>query len=56
MTNLNTKEIIKKDEYKIVNHWEKAEFNSNGAHIGDYSQDFGVSEHAGNYMNFTGPL
>ena len=42
-------------KYIIVNHWEKAKINSNAAHRG-FLPRLWSSEHAGNYMNFTGPL
>ena len=45
----------KKGEYIIVNHWEKARINSNSNHRG-FLPRLWSSEHAGNYMNFTGPL
>ena len=45
----------KTGRYKIVNYWEDAKFNSNGAHNGILPRLWS-SEHAGNYMNFTAPL
>ena len=45
----------KKGKYIIVNHWEKARINSNSNHRG-FLPRLWSSEHAGNYMNFTGPL
>jgi hypothetical protein len=45
----------KKGEYIIVNHWENARINSNSNHRG-FLPRLWSSEHAGNYMNFTGPL
>ena len=45
----------KKGKYIIVNHWENARINSNSNHRG-FLPRLWSSEHAGNYMNFTGPL
>ena len=45
----------KKGKYVIVNHWENARINSNSKHRGILPRLWS-SEHAGNYMNFTGPL
>jgi hypothetical protein len=45
----------KKGKYIIVNHWEDARINSNSNHRG-FLPRLWSSEHAGNYMNFTGPL
>ncbi len=42
-------------KYIIVNHWERAKINSNSKHRG-FLPRLWSSEHAGNYMNFTGPL
>ena len=46
---------FKTGKYIIVNHWEKARINSNSNHRGILPRLWS-SEHAGNYMNFTGPL
>ena len=46
---------LKTGTYKIVNHWEKARINANGAHKG-FLPRLWSSEHAGNYMDFTSPL
>ena len=45
----------KTGKYIIVNHWERAKINSNNKHRG-FLPRLWSSEHAGNYMNFTGPL
>ena len=45
----------KTGKYIIVNHWENAKINSNRKHRG-FLPRLWSSEHAGNYMNFTGPL
>ena len=45
----------KTGKYIIVNHWERAKINSNSKHRGLLPRLWN-SEHAGNYMNFTGPL
>ena len=45
----------KTGKYIIVNHWERAKINSNSKHRG-FLPRLWSSEHAGNYMNFTGPL
>ena len=45
----------KTGKYIIVNHWERAKINSNSKHRGVLPRMWS-SEHAGNYMNFTGPL
>ncbi|MBF12491.1 MAG: hypothetical protein CMC63_09980 [Flavobacteriaceae bacterium] len=45
----------KTGQYKIVNFWEDARFNSNSAHNGILPRLWS-SEHAGNYINFTKPL
>ena len=45
----------KTGKYKIVNYWEDARYNSNGAHNGILPRLWS-SEHAGNYINFTEPL
>ena len=45
----------KTGKYIIVNHWERAKINSNSEHRG-FLPRMWSSEHAGNYMNFTGPL
>jgi len=45
----------KTGKYIIVNHWERAKINSNRKHRG-FLPRLWSSEHAGNYMNFTGPL
>ena len=45
----------KKGKYIIVNHWENARINSNSNHRG-FLPRLWSPEHAGNYMNFTGPL
>ena len=45
----------KTGKYVIVNHWENARINSNSEHRG-FLPRLWSSEHAGNYMNFTGPL
>ena len=45
----------KKGKYIIVNHWENARINSNSNHRG-FLPRLWSSEHAENYMNFTGPL
>jgi len=42
-------------QYKIVNFWKDARFNSNSSHNGLLPRLWS-SEHAGNYMNFTEPL
>ena len=45
----------KTGKYIIVNHWERAKINSSSKHRG-FLPRLWSSEHAGNYMNFTGPL
>ena len=45
----------KTGKYIIVNHWERAKINSNSEHRG-FLPRLWSSEHAGNYMNFTGAL
>ena len=45
----------KTGKYIIVNHPERAKINSNSNHRG-FLPRLWSSEHAGNYMNFTGPL
>ena len=45
----------KTGKYIIVNHWKRAKINSNSKHRGLLPRMWS-SEHAGNYMNFTGPL
>ncbi len=45
----------KTGKYIIVNHPERAKINSNSKHRGILPRLWS-SEHAGNYMNFTGPL
>ena len=42
-------------QYKIVNFWKDARFNSNSEHNG-FLPRLWSSDHAGNYMNFTEPL
>jgi len=46
---------LKRNKYVIVNHWEKSKINSNSNHRGLLPRLWS-SEHAANYMNFTGPL
>ncbi len=43
------------NKYVIVNNWEKSRINSNKKHRG-FLPRLWSSEHAANYMNFTGPL
>ena len=46
---------LKTGKYIIVNNWEKAKINSNSKHKG-FLPRLWSPEHAGNYINFTGPL
>ncbi len=46
---------LKNSKYIIVNHWEKAKINANSKHNG-FLPRLWSPEHAGNYINFTGPL
>ncbi len=43
------------NKYVIVNNWEKSRINSNKKHRG-FLPRLWSSEHAANYINFTGPL
>ena len=45
----------KTGRYVIVNHWENARINANSNHKG-FLPRLWSSEHAENYINFTGPL
>ena len=46
---------LKTGKYVIVNNWEKAKINANSKHNG-FLPRLWSAEHAGNYINFTGPL
>lgn len=46
---------LKTGKYIIVNHWEKARYNTHQDHKG-FLPRMHNAEYAANYMNFTGPL